>query len=104
MKRLARRSIIASRSMFGLLCTWLRKPSSASSLPKLMPDFASRSEATTSWVLLPIEDTIPMPVTATRLMKILLLDWAGRRLSGGGGEITRALGVVGEQAHFQVLR
>ncbi len=31
-----------------------------------MPDFASRSEAVTSSVLLPIEDTIPIPVTTTR--------------------------------------
>src|SRR6478672_612164 len=33
-----------------------------------MPDFVSRNEASTSWVLLPIEDTIPIPVTTTRLM------------------------------------
>src|SRR6476620_2315236 len=33
-----------------------------------MPDFASRNEASTSWALLPIEDTIPIPVTTTRLM------------------------------------
>ena len=33
-----------------------------------MPDFASRSEAVTSWVLLPMEETIPMPVTTTRRM------------------------------------
>ena len=33
-----------------------------------MPDLASRSEASTSWVLLPIEETMPMPVTTTRLM------------------------------------
>ena len=35
-----------------------------------MPDLASRSEATTSWVLLPIEETIPMPVTTTRLIRL----------------------------------
>src|SRR5262245_2123656 len=33
-----------------------------------MPDLASRNEARTSWVLLPIEDTIPIPVTTTRLI------------------------------------
>jgi hypothetical protein len=33
-----------------------------------MPDFASLSEASTSWVVFPIEDTIPMPVTTTRLI------------------------------------
>jgi hypothetical protein len=33
-----------------------------------MPDFASRNDASTSCVLLPIDDTIPMPVTTTRLI------------------------------------
>src|ERR1700730_1134784 len=33
-----------------------------------MPDLASRKEASTSWLLFPIEETIPIPVTATRLM------------------------------------
>ena len=37
-----------------------------------MPDFASRSEAVTSCTLLPIEDTIPIPVTTTRLIGALL--------------------------------
>jgi len=33
-----------------------------------MPDFASRRLASTSWVLLPIDETIPIPVTTTRLI------------------------------------
>src|ERR1700731_2681336 len=33
-----------------------------------MPDLASRKEASTSWLLFPIEDTIPIPVTTTRLI------------------------------------
>src|SRR5690349_9361052 len=33
-----------------------------------MPERASRSEASTSCVLLPMDDTMPMPVTTTRLM------------------------------------
>jgi hypothetical protein len=33
-----------------------------------MPDLASRKEANTSWVLLPIDETIPIPVTTTRLI------------------------------------
>src|SRR6516165_5223960 len=37
-----------------------------------MPDFASRSEANTSWVLLPIEATMPIPVTATRFISASL--------------------------------
>jgi hypothetical protein len=34
-----------------------------------MPDFASRRLPSTSWVLLPIEETIPVPVTTTRLIE-----------------------------------
>src|SRR6516164_5117086 len=37
-----------------------------------MPDFALRSEANTSWVLLPIEATMPIPVTATRFISASL--------------------------------
>src|SRR6478609_7293869 len=33
-----------------------------------MPDLASRRLASTSWVLLPMDETIPIPVTTTRLM------------------------------------
>jgi hypothetical protein len=33
-----------------------------------MPERASRSEASTSWVLLPMDETMPIPVTTTRLM------------------------------------
>src|SRR6266852_409402 len=33
-----------------------------------MPDLASRRLARTSWVLLPIDETMPIPVTTTRLM------------------------------------
>jgi hypothetical protein len=33
-----------------------------------MPDLPSRKEASTSWVLLPMDETMPIPVTATRLM------------------------------------
>src|SRR5512146_2897216 len=55
-----------------------------------MPDFASRNEASTSWALLPIEDTMPMPVTTTRLMtsslahvRMLLVPGARRSRTGG---------------------
>jgi hypothetical protein len=36
-----------------------------------MPDFASRREAKTSCVLLPMDDTMPIPVTTTRLIAYL---------------------------------
>src|SRR3954454_21545528 len=34
-----------------------------------MPDFASRSDARTSCVLFPIDETMPIPVTTTRLIE-----------------------------------
>ena len=37
-----------------------------------MPDFASRSDAVTSWVLLPMDETIPIPVMTTRRILMLL--------------------------------
>ena len=36
-----------------------------------MPDLASRSEASTSCVLLPMDETMPIPVTTTRLIESL---------------------------------
>src|SRR6476661_6055693 len=34
-----------------------------------MPDLASRRLANTSWVLLPMDETMPIPVTTTRLIE-----------------------------------
>src|ERR1041385_3101121 len=66
-----------------------------------MPDLASRREATTSWVLLPMGETMPMPVTATRLME-LLPDCLRKRAKGLGR--CRGSGLVfGEQADAQIL-
>ena len=55
-------------SSVGAPCTWQRKPSSAYLSARTMPDLASRKLASTSWVLLPIDETMPIPVTTTRLM------------------------------------
>ena len=52
----------------GAPCTWQRKPSSAYSGAAVMPERASRSDAVTSLASLPIDETMPMPVTATRRM------------------------------------
>jgi len=52
----------------GAAWTWQRKPRSAYSGAAEIPDFASRSAASTSLALLPIEETIPIPVTTTRRM------------------------------------
>src|SRR3569833_3613511 len=62
-KRMARRSIIVSASICGMPCTWQRKPSSAYLSAREMPDFASRRLARTSCELLPIDETMPIPVT-----------------------------------------
>src|SRR5882757_3328959 len=66
--RAARRSTMDSQSIWGGACTWQRKPSSAYSGAATTPDFASRSEASTSLALFPMDETMPMPVTTTRRM------------------------------------
>src|SRR6476660_912369 len=68
-KRAARRSTIDSQSICGGACTWQRKPSSAYSGAATTPDLASRREASTSLVLLPMDETIPIPVTTTRRIR-----------------------------------
>jgi hypothetical protein len=50
-----------------------------------MPDLASRSEAVTSSVLLPIEDTIPIPVTTTRRIAFSFTPLLVERQSIGSG-------------------
>src|SRR5262245_1791777 len=65
---MARRSTTSCASSVGAPCTWQRKPSSAYLSARTTPDFASRKLARTSWVLLPIDETMPIPVTTTRLM------------------------------------
>jgi hypothetical protein len=67
-KRMARRSTPSSGLRDGAPCTWQRKPSFSYVSDLVMPDFASRNEASTSWVLLPMDDTMPIPVTTTRLI------------------------------------
>src|ERR1051325_906969 len=65
---MARRSTTSSGSSRGAPCTWERKPSSAYLSARTMPDLASRRLASTSCVLLPMDETMPIPVTTTRLM------------------------------------
>src|SRR5476651_2911356 len=78
-----------------------------------MPDFASRNDATTSCLLLPMDETMPIPVTTTRLMNSSFS--ADRFFSSpvyGRGQIMsrrsscglrQRSGRVGEQADFQIL-
>src|SRR5436190_22309168 len=73
--RAARRSTIASQSIRGGAWTWQRKPSSAYSGAAVTPLRASRSEARTSFELLPMDETTPIPVTTTRRMTSLYVRW-----------------------------
>src|ERR1700686_5527701 len=65
---MARRSTASLGSSVGAPCTWQRKPSSAYLSARTMPDLASRNDATPSCVLLPMDETMPIPVTTTRFM------------------------------------
>src|ERR1700752_5150025 len=65
---MARRSTASLGSSVGAPCTWQRNPSSAYLSARTTPDLASRRLARTSWVVLPMDETMPIPVTTTRLM------------------------------------
>src|ERR1700743_671181 len=65
---MARRSITPEGSSVGAPCTCERKPSSLCFSANEMPDFASCRLDSTSWVLFPMDETIPIPVMTTRLM------------------------------------
>src|SRR5690554_248943 len=88
MKRRSLRSISSSRSMSTTPATWLRKPSSAYSSLKRMPERPFLSASTTACASLPRHETIPRPVTTTRRMEASYLEIRGR----------------GEQADPQVFR
>ena len=68
---MARRSTVPDGSSVGAPWTWQRKPFCANASECEMPDLASRRLASTSCVLLPIDETIPIPVTTTRLITSL---------------------------------
>src|SRR6476659_8163529 len=88
MKRLSLRSICASRSMSGTPATWLRMPSSAYSGMKEMPGFSARNDSVTLALSLPRHETMPMPVTTTRLSDACATSESLRR---------------SEQSHAQVV-
>src|SRR6202050_1901005 len=93
---MARRSTAPLGSKVGAPWTWERKPSSAYLSARTMPDLASRSEASTSCVLLPMDETMPIPVTTTRLI------CASCRISGL--RFGRLRLRVAEQAYFEIER
>src|SRR6266700_148849 len=84
--------------MVGAPCTCERKPSSAYFSARVIPDFASWRLASTSWVLFPMDETMPIPVMTTRLMfasscrYVLELPRSSRRCA------------LLEQADLQILR
>src|SRR6516164_11126497 len=67
-KRMARRSTTVEGSSAGAPCTCERKPSLAMSSDRVIPDLASWRLDSTSWVLFPMDETMPIPVMTTRLM------------------------------------
>src|SRR6476659_7966606 len=79
MKRLSLRSICASRSMSGTPATWLRRPSSAYSGMNRIPARRSRSDAVTVAMSLPRHETMPMPVTTTRVCGVDAMSERFRR-------------------------
>src|SRR5712692_7370191 len=75
-----------------------------------MPDLASRRLAMTSWVLLPIGETMPIPVTTTRLMLASSAcspgdpPQASSRSAGSGTARLHHHRFLAEQADLEVLR
>src|SRR5690606_38175572 len=62
------RSMTAEKSMSTEPATWLRSPISLYSGWKLMPLRPSRREVSTLCLSMPRQETMPMPVTTTRLI------------------------------------
>src|SRR5215510_6847254 len=95
---MARRSTASLGSSVGAPCTWQRKPRSAYFSARTVPDFASRRLASTSWVLLPMDETMPIPVTTTRFM-MASSAFAPRGLVSGFARHHR---VSAQQSNFDV--
>src|SRR4029077_98021 len=100
--RMARRSTDSVGSSVGAPCTWLRKPSSTCLSAREIPDFASRRLASTSWVLLPIDETIPIPVTTTRLMNASSASRPAQRAQPPSSPAARLHHFVAEQSDLEV--
>src|SRR6476620_1597239 len=104
---MARRSITSAGLSVGAPCTGERKPSSAYLSARVIPDFASCSLASTSWVLFPMDETIPIPVMTTRLMiaspcrYVLVCEFIVKPKAAPAGSILGS--VLLEQADPQIL-
>src|SRR3954452_9259487 len=105
---MARRSTTSCASRVGAPCTWQRKPSSAYLSARTTPDFASRRLARTSWVLLPMDETMPIPVTTTRRIVCLLnsasVKPAALACSAGSAACRLHPCFIAEQSDLQVGR
>ena len=100
--RMARRSTDSLASSVGAPWTCERKPSSAYLSERTTPDFASRSDASTSCVLLPMDETMPIPVTTTRLILRLVSLFAPDR--GRRSGLARLRRRIVEQPDFEIER
>src|SRR3989449_9281642 len=69
-----------------------------------MPDLASRRLARTSWVLLPIDETMPIPVTTTRLMHASSASRCAERALRPPSTSARLHHFVAEQTDLEVHR
>src|SRR5438045_8034463 len=73
-----------------------------------MPDLASRKDASTSWVLFPIDETTPIPVTTTRFMIASLQFYRIRRglgmFAAPSGPARLQCGVLAEQTDLEIAR
>src|SRR6516164_734477 len=69
-----------------------------------MPDLASRRLARTSWVLLPIDETMPIPVTTTRLMNASSASRCAERALLPPSTAARLHHLVAEQTDLEVHR
>src|SRR5947207_4772794 len=101
---MARRSTVSSALSEGAPCTWQRKPSSAYLSAREIPDLASRRLASTSWVLLPIDETMPIPVTTTRLMNASCASRPAQSILLPPSASARLHHFIAEQAALQVHR
>src|SRR5579872_2754616 len=98
-------------SSVGAPCTWERKPSSAYLAARVMPDFASWRLASTSWVLLPMDETMPIPVMTTRLMiaspcrlRFCVVGSPNRKPPHGNLRSRLQCGTLLQEPHPQILR
>src|SRR6476646_2022414 len=98
--------MIASASRVGAPCTWQRNPRSAYSPAREIPDLASRRLANTSCVLLPMDETMPIPVTTTRLMDASRmtprLEWRCAQDIGTPLRVCLQLRTLAEQSDLEI--